>query len=150
MAEAATVTSDPGDRVEPIIQLLSQLASGDLSARGRRSGQDDEIDAVLLGINMLAEDLEANNSELEARVQDRTAELEHLNANIMQLTEMGNLLQACELADEAYKVLEHGLTAMFPGVSGAAYLFSASRNLLTLKAAWGDAQTVDAMTREEC
>jgi signal transduction histidine kinase len=61
--------------IDRIIELLTSLAVGDLEARGSRTA-DDDLDAVVVGINMLAEELSANRSELEQRVASRTAELE--------------------------------------------------------------------------
>jgi len=139
-----------GDRVEVVVELLTRLASGELDARGSPSGADDEIDAVIVGINMLAEELEASRTELEQRVLDRTAEFERLNHDIMQLTELGNLLQACATAEEAYTVIGFSLTSMFAGLSGAMHLYRASRNLLEVKASWGDLAALEVFTPDEC
>jgi diguanylate cyclase (GGDEF)-like protein len=145
------VTSGPGQgRISIIIELLTRLASGDFGARGSFSDAEDEIDAVIVGINMLAEELEAGRDELEQRVLDRTIEFERLNHDILQLTELGNLLQACAVPDEAYAVIEHSLTTMFAGLSGAMYLYRASRNLLEVKASWGDLHAPDMLTPDEC
>jgi diguanylate cyclase (GGDEF)-like protein len=144
-----TLGADPG-RVSVVVELLTRLASGDFAARGSSSDAEDEIDAVIVGINMLAEELEAGRDELEQRVLDRTAEFERLNHDILQLTELGNLLQACAIAEEAYAVIEYSLATMFAGLSGAMYLYRASRNLLEVKASWGDLQAPEVLTPDEC
>jgi diguanylate cyclase (GGDEF)-like protein len=138
------------DRIAIVVDLLTRLASGDLAARAETSGADDEIDAVLVGINMLAEDLEASRGELEQRVLDRTAQLERLNRDVMQLAELGNLLAACTDVEEAFEVIEQSLQRMFRGLSGAVYLFRASRNLLEVKVTWGDVTAPKAVTTDEC
>jgi diguanylate cyclase (GGDEF)-like protein len=138
------------DRIEQVVALLTQLASGDLSARGVPSAAEDDIDAVIVGINMLAEELAAGHDELEQRVRDRTAEYEALNSDILQLTELGNLLQACESAEEAYAVIAHLLAAMFDGLSGAIYLYRASRNALEARTAWGHLPGSGVLAPSDC
>ncbi len=51
----------------------------------------------------------------------------------MRLAELGNLLQTRGDPGEAYEVIEQVVISMFPGLSGALYLFNASRNLLEVK-----------------
>jgi diguanylate cyclase (GGDEF)-like protein len=73
-------SSDP--RVEQALALLISLAAGDLSARVVLGDTNDELDGLLVGLNMLAEELEASTAdlraakdELEERVRERTEEL---------------------------------------------------------------------------
>lgn len=67
----------PAEGIDAVIDLLTRLAAGDLEARARRVRTDETLDAVIVGVNMLAEELAANRDELEQRVADRTRELEH-------------------------------------------------------------------------
>jgi diguanylate cyclase (GGDEF)-like protein len=138
------------DRIDRVVALLSRLASGDLAARGLASTNDDDIDAVMAGVNMLAEELESSRAELEERVRDRTAEFEKLNHDIRQLTELSNLLQACETIDEAYSVINHSLGVMFAGLSGAVYLYRSSRNVLEIKSSWGARSGSAVLAPTEC
>lgn len=140
----------PDERVEQLVALLTRLATGDLSARGSTSPAEDDLDAIVLGVNMLAEELEASRAELERRVRERTAEFERLNHDVMQLAELGNLLQACADADEAYAVIGHGMRAMFDGLSGVLYRYNASRNLLELRSQWGELDQPDTVTPDQC
>ncbi len=57
-------------RLGEIQQLILDLGAGDLSARGRVTGSGDAYDAVVSGLNMLAEDLERGEHE-----RARSAEL---------------------------------------------------------------------------
>jgi hypothetical protein len=78
--------TEPGEtRIDPVVALLTSLASGDLSARGERYTDDDDLDAVMVGVNMLAEELGAHREELEQRVATRTAELEIARADALDL-----------------------------------------------------------------
>lgn len=62
-----------------------QLASGELSARIVPSSASDEIDAVIVGVNMLAEELEALTDDLEGRVAERTQQLEEAQQQLERL-----------------------------------------------------------------
>ena len=46
-------------RIEMIYELITELASGNLQFRANISGNDDELDAITVGINMLAEELQS-------------------------------------------------------------------------------------------
>ena len=138
------------ERVEALVAVLARLASGDLAARGRPSPADDEIDAVIVGINMLAEELEASHAQLERRVAERTAEFERLNHDVMQLTDLGNLLQTCADPAEAYDVIDYAMTDMFEGLSGALFLYNSSRNLIELRASWGGSEQPETLVPSEC
>jgi len=82
----ATHAPEPGDdRLGQLVELVVELASGDLGARMAPSPASDEIDAVIVGINMLAEELQALNDDLEARVTERTIQLEQAQLQLERL-----------------------------------------------------------------
>ena len=56
-SEAGRDGLDP--RVDKIYQLIIKLASGNYHHRGEIEGKMDELDAIITGINMLAEELES-------------------------------------------------------------------------------------------
>ena len=71
-----------GDRVDrrdprlgQLVEFVVELASGRLGARMAPSAAADEIDAVIMGLNMLGEELQALTGDLEERVAERTREL---------------------------------------------------------------------------
>lgn len=144
------MSSDADPRVERIVDLVMQLAAGELSARVEPSEAGDDLDAIILGVNMLAEDLHASLTDLEHRVEARTAEIQQLNFEIMKLTELGNLLQACETRGEAYAVMRQGVSSVFARLSGEVYVFNASRNGLERKVTWGTQRPEKRMVREDC
>ena len=53
-----TISQDD-PRFTEIIDLIMRLAEGDLEARGNVSGNGDELDAIITGLNMLGEELKA-------------------------------------------------------------------------------------------
>jgi two-component system sensor histidine kinase/response regulator len=87
LASQATVSDPVNSGVDELIDLLTELAAGDYRARGTRKPDEPVLDAAIVGINMLAEELEAHRAqlethraELEDRVRARTAELEAARA----------------------------------------------------------------------
>ncbi len=80
MSEPASHEEDP--RLEQIIELLTRLASGDLDARLPVAGGADQLDVIISGLNMFAEELSSSIEEerklretLQIQVEKRTAEL---------------------------------------------------------------------------
>lgn len=68
--------SDAGaERLAELVDLIFQLASGNLAARLEPSPADDQIDAVITGINLLADELDTMYRTLEDRVAERTSAL---------------------------------------------------------------------------
>jgi diguanylate cyclase (GGDEF)-like protein len=137
-------------RIGEIIELLTRLAAGDLWVRGSRTELNDDLDAIMLGINALAEELEVSREELEERVRARTAELETFNLDVGRLTELGNLLQASETTDEAYAVLDQSLAGIFGDVAGTVYRYRASRNVLERKSVWGTTSGTEVLGPADC
>jgi signal transduction histidine kinase len=64
-------------QVRPLVATNRALGSGDLSARAPVLGRD-ELGELALGVNQMAEQLEANVETLESRVQQRTEEVRRL------------------------------------------------------------------------
>ena len=167
--------------LDDLTAVFARLAAGDLAARGVPTGYD-PLDAVIVGINMLAEEVEASRAELEDQVRERTAqlhdtnqllilesaerqrvddelkesdarridELERMNHDIMQLTDLGNLLQSCNDPEEALAVIGHVAAALFGGLSGAVYLMQPSLNALEKKAQWGEPSSSDIVWPDDC
>ncbi len=72
----AAPTSDRGaGRMERLVEFVVQLVAGDLDARLEPSPVSDEMDAIVVGLNMLAEELQALTVDLETRVGQRTRQL---------------------------------------------------------------------------
>jgi len=51
---------DPNNRIEGINRLIFEIAEGNFDYEIPRSGLDDEIDAIIVGINMLKEELKSS------------------------------------------------------------------------------------------
>jgi diguanylate cyclase (GGDEF)-like protein/PAS domain S-box-containing protein len=80
---------DPDARVDEesisrALHLVTRLGGGDFSARGNVMGADDDLDAIIVGLNMLAEELQAGRDLLDERVAARTAELTELNGRLIE------------------------------------------------------------------
>ena len=77
--------TSPDPRLQQLVDAILLLASGDLSARIEPSQAGDELDAVITGVNLLAEELHYMYMELENRVEERTAMLLRTQAELEQL-----------------------------------------------------------------
>jgi len=72
-------------RLDELVDLIVKLASGNLTARLAPSEARDSVDAVITGINLLAEELDLMYKTLEHRVAERTAELDQARRDMERL-----------------------------------------------------------------
>jgi diguanylate cyclase len=78
--------ADPDDaRLDQLVDLVVELASGRLDRRMPVSEAGDRIDAVVMGLNMMAEEMAALNEDLEARVAERTEQLHTAQRQLEQV-----------------------------------------------------------------
>ena len=85
-------------QVRPLVAANERLGRGDLTARAPVRGRD-ELGELAMGLNLMAEQLEASQSELEMQVAARTEELERLFRDGAQL-EKGRADLFVEVAHE--------------------------------------------------
>jgi diguanylate cyclase len=71
---------DRARRLDELAGFVVELAAGRLDARLAPSCESDEIDAIVVGLNMLAEELQGLTHDLEGRVSERTRELADAHA----------------------------------------------------------------------
>jgi PAS domain S-box-containing protein len=69
-------------RVNRLMEVLLKYTVMDFSEKAEVSNIGDELDAVSVGLNTLAEELQASHQELEERVKERTKELVEVNKNL--------------------------------------------------------------------
>jgi diguanylate cyclase (GGDEF)-like protein len=82
------VTSREGvedPRLQLLVDGVVRLAAGDLDARIEPSKHRDDIDAVITGVNLLAEELGHIHADLEQRVAARTAMLRRTQVELEQM-----------------------------------------------------------------
>ena len=85
------------------------------------------------------------------RLKNWINELEQRNRETTLLNEMGDLLQTCVTAEEAYSVIAKSAHQLFSAESGALYMLNASEDLVEAVAGWGDAlPDEDVFAPEEC
>jgi diguanylate cyclase (GGDEF)-like protein len=134
------------DRLGPVVDVIMTLAQGELRPNFPEITNDPELEAIVQGLQMLAEELIASRAELDGR----TAELETLNNGLLQLANLSNLLLSCDTSSEAYVVLGRAAREMYDQLSGAVYLYGASRNVVELVTSWGDIPVAKTFPPADC
>lgn len=73
----------------PVLDVVMQLAAGDYTARGTILGENESLDALMAGINMLAEEVAyrfAENARLVGELEDNIAKLSAQQKTILSLS----------------------------------------------------------------
>ena len=78
-------------------------------------------------------------------------ELKEQTQDTAKLAELVDILQSCQSADEAFKIIGSTLQNMLPTTAGALYITSPSRNIVEMVVNWGDIPDSDkAFSPEDC
>jgi diguanylate cyclase (GGDEF)-like protein/PAS domain S-box-containing protein len=113
-------------------------------------GKVDYISGVFFDINdrrIAEEALRNSKEELTSTVQI----LEKRNYELTLLSEMGDLLQSCLNAGEAYGVVSNFLQQIFHEEAGVLSVIDPATKLLKVVSSWGDAHIDrDVFPKEEC
>lgn len=83
VTQSGSGAGDP--RLQLLVDGVVRLAAGELDARIEPSERGDEIDAVITGVNLLAEELGHIHTELEERVAARTAMLRRTQVELEKM-----------------------------------------------------------------
>lgn len=147
------------------------LARGESGARLGSAGKDD---FGLLGsaLDRMADSLEEKdaaqaaqraeihrlNRDLEARVAERTNEVETANRGLTgrnnemsSLSELSHVMLASRSLSEVFEILPRFLAHLFPGSSGRLFSMNASANFIESRCAWGNPILAeDSIGPEDC
>ncbi len=97
-----------------LVESIVRLSRGELSSRIQPSSARDEVDAVITGVNFLAEELEQVYDQFEKRVESRTAMLRQAHLDMMKmamsddLTGLANRVALMENIEEALRQTVNG------------------------------------------
>jgi hypothetical protein len=100
----------------------------------------DEVLAILREITERKQE-ELDLSQNQERLILAAGELEQRNGEIANLTEMGDLFQACQTQEEIYAIVANYASKLFKRESGTLSIFNPSRNLLNVVASWGQSES---------
>jgi diguanylate cyclase (GGDEF)-like protein len=79
------VVSVDDDRLDELVAVIARLASGELTARLEPSPARDAVDAVITGIDLLADELNVMQRTLEQQVTERTEQLDRARRAMARL-----------------------------------------------------------------
>lgn len=156
---------------QPLGTFLTSIAAGarvsDLEVAARRS--DGSVAAIALsaapmvdrdglvqGISTVARDITERKRQWEAAQEafreaaQSAARLEQQGRDLARVNDMAELLQSCIDMDEARQLIAQAGRDLFPGLSGALFTLSASRDQLEREVAWGSALTDHPFAPEDC
>jgi diguanylate cyclase (GGDEF)-like protein/PAS domain S-box-containing protein len=87
--------------------------------------------------------------ETHQRLNVALAEAAQQALEAAKLTELLDILQSCQTAEEAYKIMEGSLPTAMSARSGALCITSSSRNIVEAVAMWGDAPATEKAFRPD-
>ena len=84
-------------------------------------------------------------------LQEVLAQVEERNRAMTLANDMADMLQACQISEEAYEAIGHFMPRFFPEDAGALYMLNNSRNHFAVVASWGqDPPAVPVFAPDEC
>jgi diguanylate cyclase (GGDEF)-like protein/PAS domain S-box-containing protein len=166
--EASDVYLDPLDRErwKEALEAAGTISDFEMQLKRRDGGViwvhdsarvvRDRDDNVLHYEGVLVDITQRKQAEWEARqahqqLSSKVYELELRNREMSLINEMGNMLQSCPTADEAYAVMAHWAEQLFDGRNGMLCVIAPSRNIVEPVAVWGrSAIAQHAFAPEDC
>lgn len=126
--------------------VLRRTVAGYLGLEGNEGANDvvfDQIGAVKAMADLIVNALDRKWSadELEERmrhVSEKISQLELHNRRNKLLAEMGDLLQSCRTADEAYPIVARYAQILMPDSVGALYILRTLQDVAEKVAQWGN------------
>ncbi|MGA9754274.1 MAG: diguanylate cyclase [Desulfobaccales bacterium] len=89
--------------------------------------------------------------ETNRSLQEMVAQVEERNRTMSLSNEMADMLQACQVSEEAYKTIGLFMPSFFPDDAGALYMLNNSRNLFEAVARWGEVPpAASVIAPDEC
>ncbi|HEX2713801.1 MAG TPA: diguanylate cyclase [Candidatus Acidoferrales bacterium] len=162
----------PPDRAEETQRLIERLRRGELiedyeTVRLRKDGQAINVSLTFSPVrdaagkvasaSKIARDITERKRSEQALQQANAVltgwlrELEKRTHETTLLNEMGDLLQTCVTAEEAYAVIARFAQRLFPTEAGALCVLNPSQNLVEAVAVWGDSPVGERVfAPEEC
>jgi len=137
-----------------LLGLTDQIGRGNLSARTGLAGED-EIGRLGQAFNLMAEDLSRLYQNLEARVEEKTAELTIANQSLSLLYHSIARLYSGPVAHDTYAILLRDLENVLGVGHGLACLVETGEDQArviasTLESARGDVDVCGLMSCAEC
>lgn len=126
-------------KMQSLIGVAGRIRSGDLGARTGLTSTHDEIGQLAGAIDSMAD-----------AIQSRVAALQQHGAEMRELKEMNDALQACLTQDEVLAVVRQFALRLFPDQPGMLYLMHASGDYLEAKAHWGEPAAATEFLPQEC
>lgn len=129
----------------PLILNRAMIGYLELESRAREQEWDgDPLPVFKICAEMFVSVLERKWSaeeqeQLNRQVSQQMAGLEQRARENALIAEMGDLLQACRTADEAYPIIARCTGRLLPATSGALYLVKEAADPAERVVAWGDA-----------
>ncbi|THJ66279.1 EAL domain-containing protein [Arthrobacter echini] len=108
------MSADKDPRLAMLVESIVRLSKGELSSRLEPSSARDEVDAVITGVNLLAEELQQVYEQFEKRVESRTAMLRQAHVDMMKmamsdaLTGLANRVALMDGIEEALGQIAEG------------------------------------------
>ncbi|MDH3418160.1 MAG: diguanylate cyclase [Gammaproteobacteria bacterium] len=118
-------------RLEPLLATCGNLVGALESVRQRMAAEDALRDA---------------NERLAVTVEQMTKR----NEEVMLLSKLEELMQACDTHEEAYQVVAYISRQLFPGLSGAFYGIEESSRRLQLIHNWGGRHLASVFSTAQC
>lgn len=95
------------DRINEMIDVIMQVARGDYSVQVKPSDENDDLDSLAIGINMMVDDIRNSIKEVERNQEKLNEKIEELEKNeLAALNIMEDLHETTEKLEKSQEIIE--------------------------------------------
>jgi len=139
------------NEIQSLIQFFDTLVTTAISQITERKEAEEALRKHQEHLEEKIEERTAEHRETNEKLLQTVAELERRTNETVLFSQIGGLLQACDVEEETYNLMERFCKKLFPNDSGYFSIYDKHTSALRVVASWGDKVFEEAESKaNEC